>query len=151
MYETLIETWCFRLKWGVNQVHTTTGSWDIEIWEFSPFDPFWAILGPNGHIWPKFSKICNQHEIWIPTVYDTTIFGRIQNFGHFTHFGHFLAMFGPKRAPKGYILPNLQSAWNLDSNGIWHDSKFQPFYPFWPFLAIFWGPKRAPKGYILMG
>ena len=50
IYETLIEKWCFSLKWGVYQVSRTRGTPDIG---FDPhlgyFTPFWHILCILGH------------------------------------------------------------------------------------------------------
>ena len=45
-YETVIETWYFWWKWGVYQVSTTKGSWDIDFGSMGPFWPLMTSFGP---------------------------------------------------------------------------------------------------------
>ena len=42
IYETLIGTYILRSFWGVNQLVTTNGSWDMKFGKIYPFGPFFA-------------------------------------------------------------------------------------------------------------
>ena len=56
--ETLIKTWCFWVKWGVNQVSRRRGSRDIGV------DPnFTPILTHFGHFWALW-VIWGVYNVW---------------------------------------------------------------------------------------
>ena len=61
IYETLIEKWCFRFRWGVNQVFRRRGSRDIGF--DPPFGPFYPILTHFGHFMVLL-VIWDLYNVW---------------------------------------------------------------------------------------
>ena len=71
LYQTLIETHYLRLFWGVNQLRTTSGSWDIR---FSQFRPFWP---KNGQFSQTDQGPINGHCIfWTFTLHINNIWSQ---------------------------------------------------------------------------
>ena len=105
MYETLMETCTFWTKWGVFQVPTTNGSWDI--W----FGCFWAYFWANLTLFGLFRHFrSSEGHTMYQTLIETCTFwglavktrGQLSSYGQWFvrywnwAFSHIFATFSPK-------------------------------------------------------
>ena len=116
-----IENWSFFLKWGLDDAHTTSRSWDMKSALFSAFLGVFGLFlqFPVNCVILILSKLINYKGKWSFCLKwglnhsHTTNRSRVMKSAFFRHFGALLGVFwenapSPVRSPTGFVIRTIK-------------------------------------------